>query len=236
MGLLVPTVSTVGLVVHYKLYDGSVFDYSLTGNNGTAVGTNIAPAYPGYSLNGTDDYIDVGATLQSTFRGSFSISLWFKADDGQPASSQYFFGYRDATGLESKILLGLTSTGKISFGYKSEGNGGNDATTGVLFSDGAQDWHHLMVVADSTTNGVGGKKIYMDGAAQTLIGADDGSTLNVTFSEFTSSKNLFIGAYNNVATEAFFAGNIDNVMIFNTIKSAQQVKSIYEQQRWRYKI
>lgn len=60
-----PQISTVGLVAHYKLWAGltdasTVFDYSLSGKPGTPTGTDIAPAYPGFSFNGTDDFIDVG--------------------------------------------------------------------------------------------------------------------------------------------------------------------------------
>ncbi len=60
-----PQISTAGLVARYKLWagltDGSiVFDYSLGGKPGTPTGTDIAPAYPGFSFNGTDDFIDIG--------------------------------------------------------------------------------------------------------------------------------------------------------------------------------
>ncbi len=63
--LLVPQINTVGLVAHYKLWAGltttaSVFDYSLGGKSGTPTGTDIAPAFPGFTFNGTDDFIDVG--------------------------------------------------------------------------------------------------------------------------------------------------------------------------------
>ena len=44
------------------------------------------------SFDGTDDYIDTGQNFSSVFNDSFSISLWVKLDDGQPASTQYFFG------------------------------------------------------------------------------------------------------------------------------------------------
>ncbi len=57
--------STVGLVAHYKLWAGltvagEVFDYSLGGFTGTVTGTDIAPTYPGFTFNNTDDFIDVG--------------------------------------------------------------------------------------------------------------------------------------------------------------------------------
>ena len=71
--------STVGLVAHYKLWagltsPGKVFDYSLNGKTGALTGTDIAPAYPGFAFNGTDDFIDVG----NQGSGIKSIMLWMK--------------------------------------------------------------------------------------------------------------------------------------------------------------
>lgn len=62
---LIPQISTVGLVAHYKLWagltaPGEVFDYSFGNKPGTVTGTDIVPTYPGFSFNGTDDFIDVG--------------------------------------------------------------------------------------------------------------------------------------------------------------------------------
>ncbi len=63
--MVIPQVNTVGLVAQYKLWAGltstaSVFDYSLGGFTGTVAGTDIAPAYPGFTFNGTDDKITLG--------------------------------------------------------------------------------------------------------------------------------------------------------------------------------
>ena len=60
-----PQIDEQGLVAQYKLWAGLtnssiVFDYSLGGKPGTPTGTDIAPVYPGFSFNGSDDFIDVG--------------------------------------------------------------------------------------------------------------------------------------------------------------------------------
>lgn len=52
----------VGIVAYYKLWSGlfdgtNVFDYALNGFVGVPTGTDIAPAYPGFEFNGTDDRI-----------------------------------------------------------------------------------------------------------------------------------------------------------------------------------
>ncbi len=85
--LLVPQINTVGLVAHYKLWAGlttagEVFDYSLGGNTGTVTGTDIAPAYPGFAFNGTDDFIDVG----NQGGAIKSICLWLQSPDVVSAS------------------------------------------------------------------------------------------------------------------------------------------------------
>ncbi len=85
--LLVPQVNTVGLVAHYKLWagltsTGEVFDYSLGGATGTLTGTDIAPTYPGFSFNGTDDFIDVG----NQGSGIKTVLLWLFSPDVIPAS------------------------------------------------------------------------------------------------------------------------------------------------------
>ncbi len=77
-----PQVNTVGLVAHYKLWAGltttaSVFDYSLGGKPGAVTGTDIAPAYPGFSFNGTDDFIDVG----NQGGAIKTVGLWLKSPD-----------------------------------------------------------------------------------------------------------------------------------------------------------
>jgi len=61
-----PQINTVGLVGHWKLWDGlmttdEVFDYTCRGHNGALQdgGTTLVPTYPGFDFDGTDDYISI---------------------------------------------------------------------------------------------------------------------------------------------------------------------------------
>ena len=231
-------VDTANLAAWWKLHDGTTTDYSGGGNTGVANGTDIAPAYPGFVFNGTDDYIDTNDTFQSTFRDSFTMSVWSKTTDGQ--LSQYLFGVLDATGADSFVILAIHASGTIQFIYAAEALRGQDAITDeVVLNDGQETWHHFCGVADSTVNGVGGKKIYLDGVEQVLDAVNNGSTLDVVFANFDNStpRNLFIGAYNsNGVTNNFFGGDIDDAQIYNVAKSADEVRSIYEQSRGRYSV
>lgn len=235
-----PQVNTAGAVLYYKLWtgpmpDGNTFDYSLTGNTGTLTGTSLVYKYPGLDLAGDDEYIDTGSTFQATFRASFSISMWVKPDDGRPSPTEWFAGARDPTGDDSKVEIRYDVGGLIDFAYQSEGNGGNLAKTKTyVFVDEQETWHHIVCVADSDANGVGGKLIYFDGVNQTLFASSDGSTSGVTFADFTSGRNLFIGDYNRNGSHAPAATVMDEILIYNKALSAAEVKSIYGASRWRF--
>lgn len=82
-----PAISDVGVVARYKLWaglttTGEVFDYSLGGKPGTLSGTDIAPDYPGFSFNGSDDFIDVG----NQGGAIKTVAVWILSPDVQTAS------------------------------------------------------------------------------------------------------------------------------------------------------
>ncbi len=234
-----PQVDTKGLILHYKLWSGlkssgKIFDYSLNGNEGAPNGSNIVPVYPGFSFNGSNDYIDTGDPFQSTFRASFTFSIWAKLDDGQKSGGNFLSGTRQLAGANNDIFFLIGSTGTVSFYYEANGNSGTVARTAGVITDGLQSWKHFCFVADSTIGGVGGKKIYINGVIQTLSGGN-GSTSGVTFAEYTSAVGLYAGARNLDGTAAGFSGGkFDDVMLFNIAKSALDIKNIYELTRWRY--
>ena len=226
-------------VAHYKLDDDAanttVVD-ATGGSNGTLAGgddtedINITGQIDGgLDTNGSDDHIDANATFQATLRASFSFTLLVKPDDGQPAADQIFIGVLDQTGDDSQAYIMLDTDGKVRFNYESEGNAGNIAiTSDVIFENGpASTWTHITCVAYSTVNGVGGKKIYINGIEATL--GTNGSTAGVTFSQFTSAQNLYIGAYNlNGSASVRFAGGLDDVQLFDQALAAGAVKAIYD--------
>ncbi len=240
VGKIRPQVNTLGQVLHYKLWAGltttaTVFDYSLNGNDGT-VSSVPTPVFPGFDFDGSDDYIDTNATFQSTLRGSFTISLWIKPDDGIPGTTEALIGVFDTAGANSLMVVEiLDTTGKVRFQYISEGNAGTAARENTGFSNGQETWHHVAVTIDSTIEGEGAKLIYIDGDLSTLD--FDGDTTGVTSSEFTTADNIFTGALNTDGTDGSnFEGLMDDVRIFDVVKSAAEIKSIYEQARWRYGI
>ena len=239
--IIYPNINSQNMVFYYKLWagptsPGKVFDYSLNDNLGTLVGTDIHPTYPGFRFNGTDDYIDTGSPFQSVFRGSFTVHIWIKPDDGQPLAGQFLCGSRDEVGDDSQWYIELRTNGTIRFYYESEGNAGTTAlTASSQFSDGLAPWTHIACTADSTIGGPGAKKIFVNGTERTLSGTHDGNTTGVDFTEYTSSINIAIGAFNKLAGPTdWYGGLIDETIIYNVAQSAQEIRSIFESTRWRY--
>ncbi|KKN33967.1 hypothetical protein LCGC14_0798490 [marine sediment metagenome] len=195
-----------GLVAHWKLDDdlattdvidssGNVHHGTLVGGDNTQDVNTAGKVSDAFQFNGVDDYVGTGDPFQSTLQGSFSVSLWVKPDDGQPAATQYIFHSLDITGSNSFVTIGLLNTGKISFTYGSEGNSGNAATTNAaVFPNGATQWTLITCVADSLIAGVGGKRIYVNGAEVPLDAGDDGDTSGVTFTSYTSAVDVVIAA------------------------------------------
>lgn len=151
-----PQVNTVGLVAHYKLQYGpmtpsEVFDYSLNGFVGTLTGTDIAPAYPGFRMNGTDDFIDVGTGPTSVK----TVVMWIKPDDVAGNDAVI-----DLNGTDALLLI--TSTLKMS-GFV----GGTLYVDGVAGTTVTANWHLLGVTVATGKNAnallLGQASIFLNG-------------------------------------------------------------------------
>ena len=184
---------------------------------------NYGEVYGGnaVSFDGSSDYIDTGSSFQSTFRDSFSVSMWVKPDDGQPSAESSFFGTRNS-GSEDWIHGNLQTDGDIAFYYKSNGTASEGRTSSAVFPNGSTSWTHIVLIADNSANQL---KIFSNGNQLSISGGDLSS---ITMGDWTSSDELFIGARDNNGTaEKFFDGSINNVKIFNTALTQDQVRELY---------
>ena len=163
--------------------------------------------------DGTNDYVDVGLTHQETLRGSYTIGMWIKPDDGRPSAADYLVG-----GLESgntdALIIQLTTQGKIKVSFKADGDPLTKTTDSAVFVDGAiEDWMHILIVVNITgTNST--IDIYTNGTeeASSVIGGQALSAAN--HAAYTCNDNLFLAAGNNNGTN-HFAGEIDEFAIWN---------------------
>ena len=223
---LQPEVSDASEVLHLKLWEGTAFDYSLNGNNGTAANTTVSDK--GYTFDGADSIITVPADTTIDINGKtvLSTSAWIN-----PAS--------DGEGNLARILdKQAAAAGYVV--YISAEAGGLIKVTALIYHDGVADatavsnatiipinvWSHVAFVynEDSAKK----IKIYLNGGLQ-ILGTN---TAGVGAVDDDSAIDLTIG--NNAILDRTFDGIISDVRIYNTARTATQIRDFYNQTRWRY--
>lgn len=236
-----PQVNTVGLVAHYKLWtgftkpvvagvsDGSVFDYSLNGNDGAIDKDNAVtlPAYPGFSFDGASSKITVAAnsSIAISSTPAFTIAAWINpASEGGGNAGRVIgklstpAGYTLFVGDRSPSTVAMSTTVRYS---------SIDAQSVPNTKIPINTWAHaIMVHNEDSAKKI---KIYFNGVLQAL----STNTAGTGTVKDDSAVDLAIGNL-QLGTSRTFDGLIDDVMIFNTAKTAAEIKSIYEITKWRY--
>jgi hypothetical protein len=161
------------------------------------------------SFDGTDDYIDTGASPRALVGSSsaFTVSAWINAQDDD---NDYIVGAMES-GAERFYLRVVDNggTGYVKWGY------GDTASSDQLAPVNLNQWHHVVWTYDTTN-----AKVYVDGSLK-YTNAISGKTI-------TNTDNLYIGALNNNGSTAnYFRGKIANVNVFNTALTATEVSELY---------
>ncbi len=222
-------------VAHWKMNDNAVSttvvdsmgnhngDFNdATGDPNTSAHTIAGKIDTTLDFDGTDDYIEVADHNDFSFGdGStdspFSISAWVYMDD----ISRFTIVCKwSLTGREWMFRTGSTITaGRFYFQCYDHEVACVDiqAYTTTAFSTG--QWYH--VVATYNASGVHtGLSIYVNGQKQAVT-----STVNGIY---VAMKNLTMPVLIGTNIDIGYAnGKIDNVMIFNTALSADEVKRLY---------
>ena len=179
---------------------------NLTGTGGTPPFSNTYST----DYDGIDAYIEVANDTSINFTSAFSVSMWFKT-----TSSNVMYPITHGSASEIKYLIQLYSPiDRIRLQIYDGSNVRTIVDNTQVFDDG--QWHHLAFTTDglTTTDGV---KVYFDGNLLTNEGTLSNSGINST------TLNLFIG---QIPSTSRFAGNIDEVALFNSELSASDITAI----------
>jgi len=174
------------------------------------IGNQINNTYS-MTFDGVDDYIDLGTYTQGTglaLNADMSISAWIKTSN---------------LTTTQVVICNLNSSASAG-GYCIEMNREANGQYGILYDDqtvglqgstilSSNTWYHI-VMTRTGTSGNWSYNLYLNGNA-------DGSATNVAqnFDNGSVAIGRF-GAYNG----GYFNGSIDEVAIFNTALSADQIK------------
>ena len=206
-------------------------DLSGNFNNGTLVNAPAFSAESGaggtksFDFDGTSDYIDLGETFQSIFRSSFSIGMWVKPADGQPAGSQVLIGSENSSDQDTVYVL-ITTAGNTVIKYQSDNDEVAGISDAVVFANGQNDWHHIVCTATSGGNLV----TYVNG-----IVVDTTDASGATFADWTSSDELFVGAHDvNGTPNNFFEGKIAIAHVYNRALTNTEIQQNYRTHKGRF--
>jgi VCBS repeat-containing protein len=173
-------------------------------------------------LDGKNDYVSLGSSADINQPGPFaerSVSLWFKTDGS--SGNQYLWGEGGGT---RALQIYMDSSGNLHAQGYNKGGGENGWTTQTILSDTANladgEWHNVTVTLAGDPNdplkglAADGFKLYVDG----------------DFKESGTGGALYghnpakIGA--NYSGKNTFAGEIDEVRLYNSELSADEVSTI----------
>lgn len=187
-------------------------------NNGTAV-DNTATILEGQicragTFDGSSDYIDVSG-IDSYLKTTASLSFWIKTNkNGNDTawSAPGIIGVEQRGGGNDIFWGYVDGTGHIRM---KKGNGSSAQSSTRINDD---NWHHVVLTWDSVSGAV---QAYVDGNLEASANSDSGD-VSTAFSS--------IGRIENSFSSVNFDGQLDELLIFDSVVTASDVSAIYSNQ------
>lgn len=204
----------VGLAGYWTLNDAAgstATDSSVNENNGTATGTTIGSGKYGNdrSFNGTTDYVEVPYTAVHNPSSNFTLEAWAYVTGGA-GTYRAVITSRDASSSRGYIIYAGSNDQWQFWTGRSPSAGWNQLDSNVAVT--LNQWTHIVGTFDGSV-----MKIYINGV---LANTSSG----ITFSP-NSVKPFRIGA--DGTGGQYFPGQVDDVRIYNTMRTASQIVSDY---------
>jgi len=173
-----------------------------------------------FDFDGTNDYLSTTTNLSSAIPvTSASVSCWVKLDS--MSANGFLFQINAESGTNDQIiLLWNNAAGKIRGNVKLNGSANIVDSGSGLENDG--NWHHVVFtwVSGSKTSSNNIARLYIDGS-QT-----DSDAISTTWGDASDPAHFTIGR-NQIQSNAYFNGHINDYAIFNIALSSSQVSAIY---------
>ena len=206
-----------GLIAHWKLdeaegsvaYDSAgVFDGTLSGEASWEPANGMTNG--ALRFDGTDAFVSTPFVLNPS-RGPFSVFAWIKG--GAPGqvilSQQSGANWLMADAADGSLRTDLKKPGTIG---RNASPPGPPLISSAIVTDG--DWHRIGFVTD-----VGSRILYVDGVE---VAGETATSLE------PASEGLYIGAGGNLESGSFLSGLIDDVRVYETALSIEEVKALTE--------
>ena len=157
-------------------------------------------------FDGSDAYLEV---TKKDFLGTsdFTISLWIRPDT--VSANNYIIG--QSTDDDTRWYIRVNTLANVQMFRKSGGTTFNLQGGAVVLNE----WNHIVVTADRDASAIA----YLNGVR---VHSQSGNS-----HDLTTTGNLRIGSFEHF--DEYFDGTIDEVGIFNTALSSDQVGELYNQ-------
>lgn len=160
-------------------------------------------------FDGNDDYMDAGNVLN--LPSNYTISAWVK----KSRNNRTILSKRNAA-LTEGYDLSINGAGRAEMTWFNSST--RRLTSSVVLPNDI--WHHIAVIYNGTT-----AIMYIDGVADTSLTAPG---------VITNTQSFLIGAANNGASpNRFFEGNIDEVRVWSTALTVNQLRYSMNQEIMR---
>ena len=182
--------------------------YSYSGNS---VSNNYS-----MSFDGGNDYVNLGSfTNYNLNNSSTSISVMLKAfvsGFGYQGSESYIFGTPMFAGNNDRGFR-IETKANNTFGIAAGGN--SDIVYTYSANKQANVWYDIAMVLDQSQDII---FLYVDGVLESQVSISQIGTIN-------NAYNLNIGAFENGSWLGnLFSGSVDNISIWNTVLTQQEIQ------------
>lgn len=204
-------ISGLGLKGHWKFDENtgtSTADSSGSGNTGTltfGAGWSSGQRNSGVSLDGVDDYVQVGAQSSLVMNNSASITAWIHPTG---AGSDGAFGGAIVV-KEGEYVLSRLPNGRIQWAFANSNPGWQLTNTG--FAAPLNEWTHIAVTYDNGTI-----KTYANGTlVHTYSGSGSIGEANTGQNDFRVGGRQFLSHH--------FQRRIDEVRVYNRAATPSEI-------------
>jgi len=205
-----------GLVAHYT-FETDASDSTGNGNDGTINGAINTAGKIGNGLlfDGMDDYIEIPNDSTLQISDELTIAAWINPNDQM--SQNRIAAKRQG---DSRNTYGLMIDNQEHIHFRATECTNLFIDFGTTFPGTAVtqgEWSHVAATFSDSQDTV---KIYINGS-------EEASTNTFTITPCaTNTEPLQIGGHTD--TERWFNGSIDEVRIYNTVLSANEIQALYE--------
>ncbi|PCJ60544.1 MAG: hypothetical protein COA79_08200 [Planctomycetota bacterium] len=165
------------------------------------------------TFDGIDGHV---LTNDFSYGPDFTISFWFKTTNLSGSFYQYMFSHGTADAANSvNVFFGESSSG-ISGILRTTIKDTNDSTSYIDVPAGFGDnnWHLYTLTAKSGTGAI----VYVDGIRK--------ASNNNGGDSFNPTTNIFMGGREDLNSDRFFPGSMDDVRIYNYALSYGEVSGL----------